>query len=104
MAAKLQIPFFETSAKDTYNVDAAFRCLAATILDNRNLINAVELKMKHPNIQLNRTREQVDDNFMRNVCSQSWHFTKSGFSGAARNVKAGWDFVTKTRPSQGNRH
>jgi len=94
LGLKLGIPFFETSAKDTYNVDSAFRCLAATILDNKNLIEAVELKMKNPNIELRRGRRE-EEHPINNTCSQ----IKSAFSAAGRRLR---HFVTNNGSTHTN--
>jgi Ras-related protein Rab-7A len=35
-ASKGNIPYFETSAKEDYNVDAAFQCIAKNVLKNES--------------------------------------------------------------------
>lgn len=89
------MPFFETSAKDSYNVEAAFRCMAAKILECDNLVKLADLKKRHPNIQLSkRVKNQQEE---RGMCSQSYHWAKTGWNGTVRGVKNGWNFITKSR-------
>jgi len=96
LASKLgNLPFFETSAKDAYNVEAAFRLLAAKILENDNLLKLIEQKARNPNISLNpRVKNQQAEGGLTAMCSQSWHWAKVGFTGTVNGVVTGWNYVT----------
>jgi len=101
LANKLgKLPFFETSAKDSYNVEAAFRLLAAKILESDTLIKAIEFKKQHPSIQLRRNVNQQEDGLFTTMCSQSWHWAKSGFHGTVSGVVNGWNYVNGRRRSR----
>ncbi|CAL8073796.1 unnamed protein product [Orchesella dallaii] len=92
LAQKVGIPFFETSAKDAYNVEATFRTLAARILENDNLIQEIESRKQ--NIRLKD--QESSSNPLTNACSMSWHWTKYGVTEAARGIRHGWQNLTSS--------
>ncbi|CAG7702454.1 unnamed protein product [Allacma fusca] len=95
LARKLGMSFFETSAKDSYNVEAAFRTLAAKILETDSLIKSIESKKKNPTVQLKRGDQHNDGVFT--ACSQSLLWVKNGFNATVSSVKSGWKSTRSSR-------
>jgi len=88
------VPFFETSAKDSYNVEATFRTLAAKILETDGLIKeAQERKDRRGTLRLTRDQDN-HTNPVAFACSVGWQWTKVGLLGAARGIKSGWNSIT----------
>jgi len=94
-ARKMGVPFFETSAKDSYNVEAAFRTLAAKILETESLVRLIEEKQRNPNVYL-KTTDQVMTSPVSAACSQSYQYLKVGFNGTLNGIKSGWKSVTSS--------
>jgi GTPase SAR1 family protein len=95
LARKLGMSFFETSAKDSYNVEAAFRTLAAKILETDSLIKSIESKKKSQTVRLKSVDESSDGVFT--ACSQSLLWVKNGFNATVNNVKSGWKRTRSSR-------
>lgn len=95
LAHKVGIPFFETSAKDSYNVEASFRSLAARILETDGLVKEATERMRDRRGTLRLTRDQdTRTNPLTFACSMGWQWTKVGLVGAARGIKSGWNSIT----------
>ncbi|XP_021955459.1 ras-related protein Rab-1A [Folsomia candida] len=100
LAQKLRIPFFETSAKDSYNVEATFRTLAAKILETDSLLKEIEYRRTQQVGTLRLSRDQTATlGPLEGVCSYSWHWTKVGVVGAAKGIRNGWNAITLSESS-----
>jgi len=93
---RIDIPFFETSAKDAYNVEATFRTLAARILESDSLIQEIESRKQNPHIRLSKSQTSSNGNPLTFACSAGWHWTKCSVSDAAHGIRRGWSNLTNT--------
>jgi len=101
---RIDIPFFETSAKDAYNVEATFRTLAARILESDSLIKEIESRKQNPHIRLSKNQVSSSSNPFTTACSASWQWTKYSVSEAADGLKRGWNNLTNSNTGNGYRH
>lgn len=85
--------FFETSAKDSYNVEAAFRTLAARILESEHLIETIESRTKDV-VRISDSRYNSPP--LHVACSNSLKWMKNGFNDTVSGVKSGWKRMTST--------
>jgi len=79
------VPYFETSAKDAYNVEVTFRTLAANILENESLLNEIEVKNKNKTLRI-ETLQQPPTGILESSCSYGWYWTKAG-------ARTGWRYI-----------
>lgn len=99
LSQKVGIPFFETSAKDAFNVEATFRTLTARILENDSLIQEIESRKQNPKIRLSKTQE-TSSNPLAFACSMGWQWTKCGVSEAAKGIRTGWNNLSGSSSRQ----
>lgn len=97
LAQKLRVPFFETSAKDSYNVEATFRTLAAKILETDSLLKEIEYRRSQVGTLRLSSRDQTDTpGVVQEMCSYSWHWTRTGVISAAKGIRNGWSALTSS--------